>query len=147
MSNRGHRAVGSAEHDPSQSLLHGDCAICVTPWPCDVEKATHPEVYKTIELSEVIIHLEEELKAAQEVIEELEPKSKALDKAVETLMANDILAAYVDGVLHLGECAKPVYGEDCDCEASQQKCEGCELQMDEEWVKMHGPLCSVCMSV
>lgn len=33
-----HRAVGSAEHNPSVSLLHGYCRTCVTPWPCDAQK-------------------------------------------------------------------------------------------------------------
>jgi flagellar biosynthesis/type III secretory pathway protein FliH len=39
--NRGHRAVGGAEQDVSRSLLHGYCAVCVTPWPCDSEKELH----------------------------------------------------------------------------------------------------------
>lgn len=39
MTDRGltHRAVGGAEHDVGQTLIHGYCALCATPWPCEAE--------------------------------------------------------------------------------------------------------------
>lgn len=30
-----HRAVGSEEHAPFMGKLHGCCAVCNTPWPCE----------------------------------------------------------------------------------------------------------------
>lgn len=30
-----HRAVGSEEHAPFMGKLHGNCAVCNIPWPCE----------------------------------------------------------------------------------------------------------------
>lgn len=30
-----HRACGGFEHDPSQGKFHGNCVVCLVPWPCD----------------------------------------------------------------------------------------------------------------
>jgi threonine dehydrogenase-like Zn-dependent dehydrogenase len=44
-----HRAVGGMEHDPARSLLHGCCAVCVTPWPCSHEQALAAAEIQAIE--------------------------------------------------------------------------------------------------
>lgn len=31
-----HRAVHSAEHDPAHGMIHGYCAVCGIPWPCEI---------------------------------------------------------------------------------------------------------------
>jgi len=33
-----HRACGPAEHDPANGKIHGDCVVCLVPWPCEVAK-------------------------------------------------------------------------------------------------------------
>lgn len=38
-----HRAVGGDEHDISKSLIHGFCALCASPWPCEAEQELQRE--------------------------------------------------------------------------------------------------------
>lgn len=35
----GHRACGSAEHNPQEGKIHGYCVVCLIPWPCDTAQA------------------------------------------------------------------------------------------------------------
>lgn len=35
----GHRACGSAEHDPLSGKIHGYCIVCQIPWPCETAQA------------------------------------------------------------------------------------------------------------